>query len=399
MLTAGTKLGPYEIVSALGAGGMGEVYRARDTRLDRTVAIKILHPHFALRDDARQRFEREARTISQLNHPHICTLYDVGQDDEGNEFLVLEHLEGETLEARLERRPLPPEDVLKIGIEICAALEKAHRLGIVHRDLKPANVMLTKDGAKLMDFGLAKYNASAVPVAVVLSQIVTEGDKITSDGMIVGTFQYMAPEQLEGKEADARTDIFATGTVLYEGATGRTAFTGKTKASLIASILSSDPPAMSQLAPLSPPALERTVKTCLAKNPDDRFQTAHDLLLQLRWIAEGGSQAGMAPAVSRRRKLQFKAAWAIASLSMAALLAIGAAQLLRPAPAQPSAVRSFLPPPKDWTYGPWQLAISPDGSKMAFRGWQGSAGAVWIQSLATTSVTSSRPGQMRPPLL
>jgi len=306
-LSPGTKLGPYEIVAPLGAGGMGEVYRARDTRLDRTVAIKVLPPRFALRDDVRERFEREARTISQLNHPHICTLYDVGQDNEGNKFLVLEYLEGETLEARVKRGPLPPKDVLKIGIEICSALEKAHRLGIVHRDLKPANVMLTKDGAKLMDFGLAKYTASAMPVGVVLSELVTQSDNITGDGMIVGTLQYMAPEQLEGKEADARTDIFAAGALVYELATGRTPFSGKTKASLVASILSSDPPRMSELAPLSPPALERTVNTCLAKDPDDRFQSAHDLLLQLRWIAEGGSQAGVAPAVSRRRKLQFKA--------------------------------------------------------------------------------------------
>src|SRR3989442_5858560 len=223
-ISAGSRLGPYEVLAPIGAGGMGEVYRARDTRLDRTVAIKVLPQHLSASSEVRQRFEREAKTISSLSHPHICALYDVGNQD-GVEYLVMEFLEGETLADRLSRGPLPSEQILRYGIETADALDKAHRQGIVHRDLKPGNVMLTKAGVKLLDFGLAKLReAEAEPLASRLSALATQGTPLTAEGTILGTLQYMAPEQLEGKEADARTDIFAFGAVLYEMATGRRAF-------------------------------------------------------------------------------------------------------------------------------------------------------------------------------
>src|SRR5208283_3438142 len=278
-LTTGTKLGPYEIESPLGAGGMGEVYRARDARLGRTVAIKILPAHLSSNAEAKQRLEREARAISSLNHPNICTLYDVGHQD-GADFLVMEYLEGETLADRLAKGPLPPEQVLKYGIEICEGLERAHRGGVTHRDLKPGNIMLTKTGAKLMDFGLAKAATAGVPPSSSLTATLSgpsADQPLTAHGMVVGTFQYMSPEQVEGKEADARSDIFALGAVLYEMATGKRAFTGKTQASIVAAILASEPQPISVVQPMSPPALDRVVKVCLAKDPDERFQTVHDL--------------------------------------------------------------------------------------------------------------------------
>jgi eukaryotic-like serine/threonine-protein kinase len=258
-LSAGTRLGPYQIVAPLGAGGMGEVYKARDTRLERTIAIKILPEHLVRNSESRQRFEREAKAISSLNHPNICTLYDVGSQN-GIDYLVMEYLEGETLALRLSKGALPIEQALKIASEIADALDKAHRQGIVHRDLKPGNVMLTKSGAKLMDFGLAKYT-TALTQRAAMSGLATVDSNITVKGEIVGTFQYMSPEQLEGKEADARTDIFALGTVLYEMATGKAAFTGKTRASLIGNIMNSEPAPITTLQPLSPPALERVIKT------------------------------------------------------------------------------------------------------------------------------------------
>src|SRR6202158_567550 len=286
-LNAGTRLGPYEILSAVGAGGMGEVYRARDTRLDRIVAIKILSDHLADRAELRERFEREARSVASLNHPHICTLHDIGRQD-GTDYLVMEYLEGETLAQRLTKGPLPLDQVLRYAIEIADALDKAHRKGITHRDLKPGNIMLTKSGTKLLDFGLAKLKQEVAPANVQLSQLPTAGDPLTAQGTIVGTLQYMAPEQLEGKEVDARTDIFVFGAVVYEMATGKKAFEGKSQASLMVAILEREPPAMSSLQPMTPPALERTVKRCLAKEPDDRWQTARDLEVQLKWIAEQG---------------------------------------------------------------------------------------------------------------
>ncbi|HXN22214.1 MAG TPA: serine/threonine-protein kinase [Candidatus Dormibacteraeota bacterium] len=312
-LTSGTKLGPYEIIAPLGAGGMGEVYRARDTRLERTVAIKILPEH--LNDaQARQRFEREAKAISSLNHPHICTLYDVGSQD-GTEYLVMECLEGETLADRLQTGALPVEQALKIGIEVCEALDKAHRQGIVHRDLKPGNIMLTKSGVKLLDFGLAKAIDSASASGLTLSLTSPPPNKpVTAAGTVVGTFQYMSPEQIEGKGADARSDIFALGAVLYEMATGKRAFEGKSQASIVAAILASEPKPISMLQPMSPPALDRVVKICLAKDPDERWQTAHDVKLQLQWIAEGGSQAGVPAPVVSHRKLRERLAWAAAGV-------------------------------------------------------------------------------------
>ena len=268
-LSLGTKLGPYEIVSPLGAGGMGEVYRAHDPRLGRSVAIKVLPSHLSSDPDLKLRFEREARAISKFSHPHICTLYDVGSQ-EGTDYLVMEYVEGETLEQRLAKSPLPPTQAMTYGVQIADALDKAHRHGIIHRDLKPGNVMLTKSGAKLLDFGLAKLREEPSPVAAALTEMTVEGERLTAEGMLVGTFQYMAPEQMEGKQPDTRSDIFALGAVLYEMLTGKAAFSGKTKASIIAAILSSDPPPLSNLQPLAPPALERAVKQCLAKDPDER---------------------------------------------------------------------------------------------------------------------------------
>src|SRR5579872_2648121 len=273
----GRRLGPYEILCSIGAGGMGEVYKARDTRLDRIVAIKVLPDHLADRSELRERFDREAKTIASLNHPHICTLFDTGHQDD-MDFLVMEYIEGETLAQRLVKGPLPVQQLLQYSIEIADALDKAHRKGITHRDLKPGNIMLTKSGAKLLDFGLAKLTQpDAAVTAAPLSQLPTAKDAITAQGVILGTLQYMAPEQVEGKEVDARTDIFAFGVVVYEMATGKKAFEGKTSASVMAKILETDPPPMSSLAPMTPPALDRVVKRCLVKDPDDRWQSARDL--------------------------------------------------------------------------------------------------------------------------
>src|SRR5271165_4903953 len=292
-LASGTKLGPYEIQSPLGTGGMGEVYRARDTRLDRTVAIKVLSHQLSSNPDLKQRFEREARAISSLNHPRICTLHDIGHQD-GVDFLVMEYLEGESLAERLRKGPLPLKETLKIGIEVCEALEAAHRPGIVHRDLKPGNIMLTKNGAKLMDFGLAKAavsglaSASSAPLlsaAKTMSEA-TPLSPLTSAGMVIGTIQYMAPEQIEGKEADARSDLFALGAVLYEMTTGKRPFDGKSQISLASAILEKDPEPIRTLKPLTPAAFERLVISCLTKSPEDRFQNAHDVRLALESIAE-----------------------------------------------------------------------------------------------------------------
>ena len=282
-LSSGTRLGPYEITSQLGAGGMGEVYRARDTRLDRSVAVKVLAQHLGLSPEVRQRFEREARVISSLSHPHICTLHDVGREGD-TDFLVMELLEGQSLAQRLESGSLPMEEVLRLGIQIADALEKAHENGIVHRDLKPGNVMLTERGVKLLDFGLAKLHAPAPETsATALGRLPTTAGSapLTVEGTLLGTYQYMAPEQLEGREAAAAADIFALGAVLYEMATGHKAFAGKSQASLIGAIMHSTPPPVSTLAPLSTPAFDRVVATCLAKDPRDRGQTAHDVRLQL----------------------------------------------------------------------------------------------------------------------
>src|SRR2546426_456486 len=377
-LSSGTRLGPYEILNPLGAGGMGEVYRARDTRLGRDVAIKILPPHLSESTEARQRFEREARSVSSLNHPHICALYDIGSQD-GTEYLVMEYLEGETLAQRLETGPLPLEQFLRAAIEIADALDKTHRHGVVHRDLKPANVMLTKAGAKLLDFGLAKARPPALQDLSTLpphrQPLGTDAGcrPITAEGMIVGTVQYMAPEQLEGHEgheADARSDIFSFGAVLYEMATTRKAFEGHSAASVIAAILEKDPPPISQLQPLFPPALERLVKTCLAKDPDERWQTVHDVLLELKWVAEAGSQAGVPAPVVSHRKLRERLAWAAAGVMTLIAIAFAIGFVL-PAPKLPQPVRPsaeiggganlFI------GLGP-SAGLSPDGPRLAFVG-------------------------------
>ncbi len=363
-IASGTRFGPYEILSPAGAGGMGEVYKAKDTRLDRAVAIKVLPAHLSQNEERRQRFEREARLVSSLSHPHICALHDVGQQD-GVDFLVLEFLEGVTLEQRLKGGPLPASQILNYASEIADALDKAHRQGVVHRDLKPANIMLTKSGAKLLDFGIAKLAESA-PLADALTELTSDQRPLTSEGMIVGTFQYMAPEQLEGKEADPRSDIFSLGTVLYEMATGRPAFTGKSKASLVAAIFSSEPPSLTSLQPMTPPALERVVKTCLAKDPDDRWQTAHDLKLQLEWLAEGGSQVGVpAPVVARRRHRE-RFAWALAAVALLAAAALGVGYY-RSTSQETQTIRSFiLPPEKSSFLMTSPAALSPDGRRLVF---------------------------------
>jgi Tol biopolymer transport system component len=349
---------------------MGEVYRANDTRLERTVAIKVLPQHLSSSPEVRQRFEREAKTISQLSHPHICALYDVGQEGE-MEYLVMEYLEGETLTDRLARGPLPTEQLLRYGIEMADALDKAHRQGIVHRDLKPGNVMITKSGVKLLDFGLAKAMAPAAHQGS-LTALPTQ-QNLTQEGTILGTFQYMAPEQLEGKEADPRTDIFALGAVLYEMASGRKAFEGKSQASLISSILTVDPPSISTLRPMCPPALDRVVRISLAKDPDDRWQSAHDVAAELKWIAEG-SQAGVAApaAVIARRRGRERLVWL--AFGVASLLAIGfaVAFLQRGRGASPL-IRFEIAPSGNAPYatGPGtdlSPAVSPDGRLLAFVG-------------------------------
>jgi eukaryotic-like serine/threonine-protein kinase len=370
-LASGTRLGPYELLSPLGAGGMGEVYRARDTRLDRDVAVKVLPPHLSASEEGRQRFEREARTISQLSHPHICALYDVGREGE-TEYLVMELLEGETLADRLAKGELPSEHVLRYGIEIADALDKAHRQGIVHRDLKPGNIMLTKSGVKLLDFGLAKAVAPLANESGLTSFPTVAGSRqpLTQEGTILGTFQYMAPEQLEGKDADARSDIFAFGAVMYEMATGRKAFRGSSQASLISNIMKEDPAPISTVQPMTPPALDRVVRTCLAKDPEDRFQTAHDAKLQLQWIAEGGSQAGAPAVVTARRKSRERVAWIVAAAGFvaAALFAYG---YVRRSPADARLVRSSVLPPPKVTFNlagsdAGSLTISPDGRRVTF---------------------------------
>jgi Tol biopolymer transport system component len=387
-LTSGNRLGPHEILSAIGAGGMGEVYRARDTRLDRIVAIKVLPTHLADRSELRERFEREARTIASLNHPHICTLFDTGRQD-GIDYLVMEYLEGETLAHRLLKGPLPLEQVLRYAIEIADALDKAHRKGVTHRDLKPGNIMLTKTGTKLLDFGLAKLKQEVAPANVQLSQLPTADDPLTAKGTIVGTLQYMAPEQLEGKEVDARTDIFAFGAVVYEMATGKRAFEGNSQASLIAKILETDPPPMSSLQPMTPTALDRVVKRCLAKEPEKRWQTASDLCEELKWIAESGSQAALAPtAVAKGMRAPGRRALllSVVALLLGATIASLAVWNLKPSPPQ-GVIRTVidLPPGQllaGFDSGP-AVALSPDGTRLAYVARQGGTQQIYLRAMDT----------------
>jgi serine/threonine protein kinase len=377
-LTRGTKLGRYEIHSPLGAGGMGEVYRARDTRLNRTVAIKILPWHLSDVREAKERFEREARAISSLNHPNICTLYDVGSEN-GLSYLVMECLEGETLADRLKRGPLPLKEVVLYGVDICNGLEKAHRTGVIHRDLKPGNIMLTKTGAKLMDFGLAKaaIEKTNLPSSLTIAETLTSaGHPLTEEGWMVGTFQYMSPEQLQGTEPNARSDIFSLGTVLYEMCTGKPAFEGKTTASKIAAILASEPKSVLSFQPLAPPALDHIVRNCLAKDPDERFQTAHDVKLQLKSIGEAGSLPGSILIPKRSNWI-----WpAVILLLLLAFFAVITLHFRNPA-LQPTVVRFSFAPPENVTVGK-VLTFSPDGNTLAFVATdQNGKSQIWVRSL------------------
>jgi Tol biopolymer transport system component len=392
-LTSGTKLGPYEIQSPLGAGGMGEVYRARDTRLDRTVAVKVLASHLSSSPELKQRMEREGRAISSLNHPHICQLYDIGSQN-GTDYLVMEFLEGETLAERLRKGAVPLAEVYKIGIDVAEALAVAHRSGIVHRDLKPGNIMLTPGGAKLMDFGLAKPlgmqsagtgSGSAAPSFTAAATLSGPSplSPLTTAGSIIGTIQYMSPEQIEGKEADARSDIFAFGAVLYEMVAGKRPFHGKSQISLASSILESDPEPIGKLKPTTPPAFERVVTTCLQKNPEERYQSAQDIKLELQWIAADKSSpvaAPVTPAASRSRK---RLGWA-AALVAAIILTAAAAAFYHPAQSAHS-IRAVIDPPEKTTFnltgdsaGP--PVLSPDGTFVAFAatGTDGRT-ALWVR--------------------
>jgi Tol biopolymer transport system component/predicted Ser/Thr protein kinase len=381
-ILSGKRLGPYEILSAIGAGGMGEVYRARDTRLERIVAVKILPDHLSDRAELRERFEREARTIASLNHLHICTLHDIGQQD-GTDYLVMEYLEGETLAERLKKGPL-------YAIEISDALDKAHRKGITHRDLKPGNIMLTKSGTKLLDFGLAKLKQEVAPANVQLSQLPTAHAPLTVHGTIVGTLQYMAPEQLEGKGVDARTDIFAFGVVVYEMATGKKAFDRESSASVIGAILKDNPPPISSLQPMTPPALDRVVKKCLAKEPERRWQGASDLCDELKWIAEGGSQITLAPsaavkgirALGRRAPILNLGALLL-GLAIAGLAVWNLKPALAPPPKPVSRLTITLPPGQQLAgldSGP-AVALSPDGTRLAYVALQNGTQQIYLRAM------------------
>jgi serine/threonine protein kinase/Tol biopolymer transport system component len=394
-LSSGTKLGPYEIQSPLGAGGMGEVYRAMDTRLDRTVAIKVLASHLSSSPELKQRMEREARAISSLNHPHICRLYDIGSQD-GTDYLVMEFLEGETLAERLRKGAMPLNEISKIGIAVAESLAVAHRQGIVHRDLKPGNIMLTQGGAKLMDFGLAKPlglqttgagsgSAPSFTAAATLSGP-SPLSPLTSAGSIIGTIQYMSPEQIEGKEADARSDIFAFGAVLYEMVTGKRPFAGKSQISLASSILENDPEPVSAIKPLTPSAFEHVVTTCLQKNPEERFQSAHDIKLELQWIGadrSGPAVSALPPSPTHTRE---RLGWAAAVVAAIVLSAAAAMFLYHPTQTAP-AIRTVINPPEKTTLnltgdGAGPPVLSPDGTSIVFAatGADGKTG-LWVRPM------------------
>ncbi|HTO87765.1 MAG TPA: protein kinase [Thermoanaerobaculia bacterium] len=389
-LPIGTKLGPYEVVAPLGAGGMGEVYKARDTRLERTVAVKVLPSGVSSTPEARQRFEREARTISKLSHPHICALHDVGREGE-IEYLVMEYLEGETLAERLAKGALSLEQTLRYGQQIADALDKAHRRGIVHRDLKPGNVMLTKSGVKLLDFGLAKVIGPEVsPSELTSNPTAAAPSALTQEGTLLGTLPYMAPEQLEGKEADARTDIFALGATLYEMVSGHKAFSGSSRASLISSILRDDPRPASQIEPTSPAVLDRVIGRCLAKDPERRWQSAADVGLELDWIARGGAERVEAePRVVPR--LRWPIGLTVAAVLVAALAVLYAAR--RPAAATAPPIRFSIRAPQG-THFPWVrtqslFAVSPDGQRIVFVARSENArDNLWVRALSQLSAVA-----------
>lgn len=391
MIETGARLGPYEISGTLGAGGMGEVYRARDTRLARDVAIKVLPSAVSSHPELRARFQREARSISQLNHPNICTLFDVGHHD-GTDYLVMELLEGESLADRLARGPLPLPEVLRLGAQISEALAAAHRQGITHRDLKPGNVMLTRSGAKLLDFGLAKAARAVVDSSPDAETFQVAGSErpLTGRGALIGTFQYMAPEQLEGLEADARTDIFALGSVLYEMVTGTRAFDGKTRTSVIAAIVDRDPPPITSVQPLTPRDLEDVIRTCLAKDPEDRWQNAQDVAIQLRRIAGGVTDV---PAAAAVRGMRERAAWLIAAAAVvAAAILVPLYLSARSAEVSQDPIYAAVPAPSktELTFdGPaaGAVTLSPDGKWMTFQGLDAEGGwQLWLRRTDTGEV-------------
>jgi len=380
-LAPGTRLGPYEILGPLGAGGMGEVYRARDTRLNRSVAVKILPEHLATDPAFKARFDREARAVSALSHPNICALHDIGEQA-GVHFLVMEHLEGETLATRLARGPMSPVETLQVASQICEALALAHRQGVVHRDIKPGNIMLTRTGAKLLDFGLAKQGAQGAPP--LSSVVMTEATPLTVQGAIVGTWQYMSPEQLEGLEADSRSDIFAFGAVVYEMMSGRRAFEARSQAGLIAAIMGTQPPSLATLVPGISPALDRVLRRCLAKDPEDRWQSASDLASELKWIAQQAGSGVTAPAVSGAavssaateaparagaagRTRRERMVWGGVTLALLVAVALLAARsFFAPGEALRVVTASILPVAGatfDTRYAP---AVSPDGTMVTF---------------------------------
>ncbi len=380
-LAIGEKLGPYEILASVGVGGMGEVWKARDTRLDRIVAIKTSSEKFS------ERFEREARAIAALNHPNICQIYDVGPD-----YIVMEYVEGSEIKG-----PLPLDLALKAAIQLAAALEAAHRKSITHRDLKPANILTTKSGVKVLDFGLAKFE-----VLKPGPNDATQTRALTEEGSIVGTLQYMAPEQLQGKPTDARSDIFSFGCVLYEILTGKRAFRGDNQATLIAAIIDRDP---EPLTAMTPPMLEHIVKKCLAKDPDDRWQSASDLKSELQWVLDSGSNAGMpAPIVATRRR-NARLGWILAGV-FAALLAAFAIFHFRTAPPPPAILRFEIPAPERTFWAlPDYPVLSPDGSRVMFAAnslngmrslWIRSLDSLNAQPIPGTEASSVRSGAWSP---
>jgi serine/threonine protein kinase len=381
-LAQGTKLGPYQIIAFVGAGGMGQVYRARDSRLDRTVAVKILNDHGLADASAKERFEREARTVSSLNHPNICHLYDVGEQG-GLSYLIMEYLDGQTLADRLLKGALPLDQVLKIGIEVREALENAHRRGVVHRDLKPGNIMLTPAGTKLMDFGLAKpMNSPASGLTQTLNAV---QHPLTAEGCVVGTVYYMAPEQVEGREVDGRSDVFSLGAILYEAVTGKRAFPGETPLNVISSILEKHPTPIRSLKPGTPAALDHLIAACLAKDRETRWQTAHDAGLELRSIAQDNSITGERPQQTHARKFQQWLPWALVAVLSLSCLALGVAFLAR-SPRPAILVRSSLLPPAGSSFLPYNFAIAPDGDRLAFvaLGPDGKT-TLWVRGLSSSN--------------